>query len=120
MRKVQQEASFHLTITSDPLEVPRIQDHIEGQLKEHHFEDRDIFSIRLALEEALVNAIKHGNQLDRAKKVHIDCAIYPARAADRDGLGVIGVRFAVAVRRAHEGQGSRSHRRRVGQCPVRE
>jgi len=75
MRKVQQEASFHLTIASDPSEVPRIQDHIEGQLKEHHFEDKDIFSIRLALEEALVNAIKHGNQLDRSKKVQIDCTI---------------------------------------------
>ena len=69
---------------SDPAEVPRIQDRIEGQLKEHHFEDRDIFSIRLALEEALVNAIKHGNQLDRTKKVHIDCTF----KADRFEIGI--------------------------------
>jgi serine/threonine-protein kinase RsbW len=64
-----------LSIASDPAEVRAIQDHIECQLKEHHFDDRDIFSIRLALEEALVNAIKHGNQLDRSKKVHIQFAI---------------------------------------------
>ena len=37
----------------------------------HGFEEKEIFSIKLALEEALVNAIKHGNQMDRAKKVHI-------------------------------------------------
>ena len=33
--------------------------------------ERDLFCIKLALEEALVNAIKHGNQMDRSKKVHI-------------------------------------------------
>ena len=33
--------------------------------------DHEIFSIKLALEEALVNAIKHGNQMDRDKKVLI-------------------------------------------------
>src|SRR5205085_6199329 len=74
MRDATQEGSFGFTIASDPSEVQRIQDHIEGQLRSQHFEDRDIFCIRLALEEALVNAIKHGNQLDRAKKVHIECA----------------------------------------------
>src|SRR2546423_9927738 len=79
MRSASQEGTFELTIASDPCEVQRIQDHIEGQLKQHLFEDRDIFSIRLALEEALVNAIKHGNQLDRSKKVHIQCAIQKGR-----------------------------------------
>ncbi len=84
MRTVSQEGTFELTIASDPSEVQRIQDHIEGQLKQHQFEDRDIFSIRLALEEALVNAIKHGNQLDRTKKVHIRCAI----KEDRFEIGI--------------------------------
>jgi len=79
MRTVSQEGTFELTIASDPSEVQRIQDRIEVCLKEHHFEDREIFSIRLALEEALVNAIKHGNQLDRTKKVHIHCAIHQDR-----------------------------------------
>ena len=75
MRMTHQESSFCLTIASDPAEVQRIQDHIESRLKEHRFEAKDIFCIRLALEEALVNAIKHGNQLDHSKKVHIDCTI---------------------------------------------
>jgi serine/threonine-protein kinase RsbW len=79
MRPASQEGSFELTIASDPSEVPRLQDHIEAQLKQHQFEDREIFSIRLALEEALVNAIKHGNQMDRSKKVHVHCRIKPDR-----------------------------------------
>src|SRR5262249_39245454 len=36
---------------------------------------RDMFAVRLALEEAVVNAIKHGNRLDQNKKVHVVCQI---------------------------------------------
>jgi serine/threonine-protein kinase RsbW len=61
----------HVTIASDPAESRRVQEEIEELLRAHAFGDRDIFGIKLALEEALVNAIKHGNQLDKTKKVHI-------------------------------------------------
>jgi len=60
-----------VTISSDPVEARRVQDAIEQALQARRTQDHDVFSIRLALEEALVNAIKHGNQLDRGKKVHI-------------------------------------------------
>ena len=33
--------------------------------------DKEIFGARLALEEALVNAIKHGNRMDPTKTVHV-------------------------------------------------
>jgi serine/threonine-protein kinase RsbW len=79
MRTLSQDGTFELTIPSDPSEVHRIQDQVESQLKRNQFEDRDIFAIRLALEEALVNAIKHGNQLDRSKKVHVRCTVTPER-----------------------------------------
>jgi serine/threonine-protein kinase RsbW len=85
MQNAHQEGSFRVSIASDPCEVPRIQDEIENRLRCHHFDDRDIFSIRLALEEALVNAIKHGNQLDRSKKVHIECSIH----SDRFEVGIV-------------------------------
>jgi serine/threonine-protein kinase RsbW len=85
MRTVSQDGPIELTIPSDPAEVQRIQDQIESQLKQHHFEDREIFSIRLALEEALVNAIKHGNQMDRSKKVHIRCDI----TSDRFDVAIV-------------------------------
>jgi len=60
-----------VVIASDPAEARRVQDEIEQLLKARQFGERDIFSIKLALEEALVNAIKHGNQYDRNKKVEI-------------------------------------------------
>ena len=60
-----------LVIASDPAEARSIQEQIEQLLHERQAHDHDIFSIRLALEEALVNAIKHGNQMDPAKKVRI-------------------------------------------------
>ena len=58
-------------IPSDPAEARKIQEDIERQLQASQFSEKEIFSIKLALEEALVNAIKHGNQFDRTKKVRI-------------------------------------------------
>lgn len=60
-----------VTIPSDTAEARRVQEEIEQQLAARRASDQEIFSIRLALEEALVNAIKHGNQMDRARKVQI-------------------------------------------------
>jgi serine/threonine-protein kinase RsbW len=71
MRDTGREGSREVTIPSDPAVARELQDEIERALQAHHFEERDIFSIRLALEEALVNAIKHGNQADRSKHVHV-------------------------------------------------
>ena len=41
------------------------------------FRDQCLFALKIALEEALVNAIKHGNKLDPAKCVTIEAAISP-------------------------------------------
>jgi len=63
-------AKDHL-IPTDFEEGRRIQQLIVDELKAHHFGEHDIFGITLALEEAIVNAIKHGNQLDQSKSVRI-------------------------------------------------
>ncbi|MBY0231382.1 MAG: ATP-binding protein [Gemmataceae bacterium] len=61
-----------VVIPSDTSEARRIQDDIEALVKGGgRASDGELFSVRLALEEALVNAIKHGNQMDRAKKVSV-------------------------------------------------
>src|SRR5439155_14762337 len=60
-----------LLIPSDPAEARLLQEEIERQLKASQYSDHEIFGIKLALEEALVNAIKHGNNMDRAKKVRV-------------------------------------------------
>jgi serine/threonine-protein kinase RsbW len=79
MRDAGHNGSLELLIPSDPAEARRVQDDIERALKVHRFDDRDIFSIKLALEEALINAIKHGNQMDRRKKVRVAYHITPER-----------------------------------------
>jgi serine/threonine-protein kinase RsbW len=63
--------SLEVVIPSDPVEARRVQEHIEQLLMTHAYSERDIFGAKLALEEALVNAIKHGNQMDRSKKVSL-------------------------------------------------
>jgi serine/threonine-protein kinase RsbW len=68
-----------ITIPSDAAEARRIQDEIEHLLQTRLIHEHDIFSIKLALEEALVNAIKHGNQMDASKKVHIAYQFFPDR-----------------------------------------
>jgi len=79
MREVGQEGAREFVIPSDPNEARRVQDDIERALQALHYDEREIFSIKLALEEALVNAIKHGNQMDRSKKVYIEYAITAER-----------------------------------------
>jgi serine/threonine-protein kinase RsbW len=71
--------STDVFISSDPVEARQIQEEIERQLKTTEFSEKEIFSIKLALEEALVNAIKHGNHFDRAKKVRIAYNVRPER-----------------------------------------
>ncbi len=41
------------------------------------FSGTELFGIKLSLEEAFANAIKHGNQFDPEKQVHVDATITP-------------------------------------------
>jgi serine/threonine-protein kinase RsbW len=68
--------SADLVLPSDPAEARVVQERIEQALQARQAADRDIFSIKLALEEALVNAIKHGNQFDRSKSVRVAFAVH--------------------------------------------
>ena len=46
-------------------------------MKARHWGRHDVFGVHLAMEEALVNAIKHGNRLDANKHVRVSCRISP-------------------------------------------
>lgn len=54
-----------------------VMDDLLEQLGLHGWEPADIFGIHLAVEEAIVNAIVHGNKLDPAKTVHVSCSVSP-------------------------------------------
>lgn len=62
---------IELTIASDLAEARRVQEEIEQALHASTYTEHEVFAIKLALEEALVNAIKHGNQMDPDKQVFI-------------------------------------------------
>ena len=44
---------------------------IVAHCQQQGFPEEDLFAIRLALEEALINAVKHGNKLDPSKIVRV-------------------------------------------------
>jgi len=74
---------FSVSIASETSLGREVQDRIISVLENRAYSDRDVFGVRLALEEALVNAIKHGNGMDPAKQVQIDCRF------DDDGVRIV-------------------------------
>jgi serine/threonine-protein kinase RsbW len=72
--------SFRVTIPSDFSSGRDVQERIMAEVERHAFGTDSAFAVRIALEEAMVNAIKHGNRLDPAKKVHVECKVTPRRA----------------------------------------
>ena len=76
------EATFRAcVIRSDPREVGTPKEAILKELRRCRFCEETTFAIKLALEEALTNAIKHGNQGDSAKRVTIRYAVTPQKVA---------------------------------------
>ncbi|MFO1019576.1 MAG: ATP-binding protein [Planctomycetales bacterium] len=67
---------FRIRIPSDTAAGHSVQERIVSRLEELQYSSRDVFGVRLALEEALVNAIKHGNRMDRNKHVDVFCQIH--------------------------------------------
>lgn len=84
------QMATELIITSDLAEARRVQEQIEEALQAAGYTEHDIFAIKLALEEALVNAIKHGNQMDPDKRVfvryHVTAERFDIRITD-EGSG---------------------------------
>ena len=74
---------FTVSIASETSLGRAVQERIISVLENRAFSDRDVFGVRLALEEALVNAIKHGNGMDPDKQVQIDCRF------DDDGVRIV-------------------------------
>ena len=68
-----------MVIPTDLRAAREIQQQILGEVKACGYTEESIFAIKLAMEEAVTNAIKHGNRYDRAKKVTVNYAISPQR-----------------------------------------
>ena len=64
-------------IPSDTGKARKILDELLAILGQHAWAEEDTFGIHLAVEEALMNAIKHGNQRDPEKSVNVDYKVSP-------------------------------------------
>jgi serine/threonine-protein kinase RsbW len=69
-----------IAIPSLPRELAHAESAILPVLENKGYGERAIFAVKLALEEAVINAIKHGNQLDDTKKVNIGFSVDDERA----------------------------------------
>jgi serine/threonine-protein kinase RsbW len=74
----------HLPLTfeirSDLSEGHKVQKQIIEGIEKLGFDQESTFAIKLAVEEALINAIKHGNKRDPRKKVRIVANVTAKRA----------------------------------------
>ena len=68
------ETGRHTVIPSDLEAARRVQEEIEAVVRSA-FAEHEAFAIKMAVEEALVNAIKHGNQMDPDKSVRVAYAL---------------------------------------------
>jgi len=71
-------------------EVRVAQAEVLGEVEARQFTDPSCFAIRLALEEALSNAFRHGNAGDPDKTVRLECRIEPDQvmlAVEDEGSG---------------------------------
>ena len=54
-----------------PQDMGRLLDTIRSAMSESGYQEKDIFAVRLALEEAIVNAVEHGHRGDGLKSVRV-------------------------------------------------
>ena len=60
---------------SRPLAIVKVCEQVLSELEANGFSNDDIFAVHLALEEAFLNAVKHGNKMDPTKEVKIDYSV---------------------------------------------
>ncbi len=68
-------ATTRMVIPSELAEVPQVQQTILAAVEQHGYAKDALFAIRLALEEALSNAIRHGNCDDASKTVTVEYSV---------------------------------------------
>jgi serine/threonine-protein kinase RsbW len=68
---VDDDALIDIVVPNDLRSVKEPERQIMAALERHGYERDTIFAIKLAYEEAVTNAVKHGNCNDNSKHVHL-------------------------------------------------
>ncbi|MHC4423896.1 MAG: ATP-binding protein, partial [Planctomycetota bacterium] len=61
-----------IVIASMPSTITGVCEQILSELEANNFSDEDIFAVHLALQEAFLNALKHGNKMDAGKEIKVN------------------------------------------------
>ena len=64
-----------IVVKSSPSAVVEVCQQVLSKLEPFGFDKDDIFAVHLALEEAFLNAVKHGNKMDSSKDVKIEYSV---------------------------------------------
>ena len=75
--------TWRKSLPSNPSQVQRAIDCVLERLQRDGWTSQDLFGVHLAVEEALVNAVEHGNGGERSKWIHITCEVFPERIVMR-------------------------------------
>lgn len=76
---VDDDALVDVTLPNDLRSVRGPEADIMRELERCGYDGDTIFAIKLAFEEAVTNAVKHGNGNDRSKQVHLRYHVSPGR-----------------------------------------
>ncbi len=66
-------------LQSTEQQVQQMIQELLASLEQYEFGEDSIFAIHLALEEAFLNAVKHGNHGDSEKTIDVECLITPEK-----------------------------------------
>lgn len=72
-----------LVTQSDLTAVRAVEPPILAELRRHRYTDEAVFAVRLALEEALANAVNHGNRRDASKRIRVEYRVDGRQAVIR-------------------------------------
>ena len=64
-----------IVVKSRPSAVVEVCEQVLSKLEPYGFDKDDVFAVHLALEEAFLNAVKHGNKMDSSKDVKIEYSV---------------------------------------------
>lgn len=72
-----------MVIPSDLAHIPRVHEVVLKAIDAAGYSSDARFAVRLAIDEALTNAIRHGNQQDPAKHVAVEYSVTPKQVTIR-------------------------------------
>jgi len=68
-----------LVVCSDLVAAKQPEEVIISQIEQFGYSEDAVFGIKLALEEAMTNAVRHGNRHDASKRIRVRYAVSPRR-----------------------------------------